>query len=152
VLAFGNVGGMPLLSNSDLVALNALLPYDTSKGTLLVSVNSLSKAPTCYDSAGWQLSIEFPDGGTLPDGGGLPYQKAYLDSSFLPDPTLQVTSTQGDAFFYDIDTTLTDRVEIVAVNTNSNSGTCVNIGAQIGLQGTARVTAQALTFAPVLNP
>jgi hypothetical protein len=149
--SFGT-GGMPLLSQSDLTALNALVPFNPNMGTMLVSVNSVSKAPLCYDSAGWTVALAFPDGGSLPDGGGLPYQRVYLSNEFLPDPTLTATDSQGDTFFYDIDTNATDRVAIIAANTNTNAASCPNISAQIGLQGTALVEPQALTFAPVLNP
>jgi hypothetical protein len=146
-LSFGG-HGMSLLSDNDLGAFSALVPVNQAMGTLLVSVNSATgdKSDPCYDSSGWQISI------TVPDGGAVPHQQVYIDNTFLPNPTLTSTESQGDAFFYDIDTSVTDRVAIVAINTNADAGVCPNINAQIGLQGTALVEPQAITVAPIVNP
>jgi hypothetical protein len=146
-LSFGG-HGMTLLSNNDLGAFDTLVPIDETKGTLLVSVNSATgdKSDPCYDSSGWQVSL------TVIDGGAVPYKEVYIDNTFLPNPTLTATDAQGDAFFYEIDTTVTDRVAIVAVNANADAGVCPNISAEIGLQGTALVEPQAITVAPILNP
>ncbi len=144
--------GIPLVSNQDLAVLGNVVPYDPAKGAVLVSVNSLSGGAPCQDASGWELSVALPDGGTLPDGGALPFSRIYMGADFFPDATLQVTASNGDAFIYDIDPTITDLVALVAVNTNPDAGECPDINAQVGLQSTAPIATQVLTFAPIIVP
>jgi hypothetical protein len=145
-------GGLGLISNQDLSAFGAVVGYDPSMGIMLVQVSSISGVPPCV-ATGWQLSVSFTDGGALPDGGPLPYSRAYLDPvSYLPDSSLQATSSLGEAIFYDLDPNLTDRVAIEAVDVDVDAGACPVENGQFGLQGTALVQAGVLTFAIVPYP
>jgi len=145
--------GIPLLSSEDLTVLMADVPYNPALGAVLISVNSLSGNPPCQDASGFVLSVGFPDGGALPDGGtALPFSRVYLGNSFLPDPSLTLTEANGDALLYDIDPNLTNLVTLQAVNTNPDAGECPIISAQVGFQSTAPIGTQILTFAPMILP
>jgi hypothetical protein len=143
--------GIPLVPQELMAVVEGFVPgvFNTSQGAVLVSVNSLSGTAPCQNASGWQLSLSQLDGGALPDGG---FQMVYLSSSLLPSPGLQVTASNGDALFYDIDPNLVGRVAIQAVDTNADAGECPIVSDQIGLQGTALVAGQLLTFGPIMVP
>jgi hypothetical protein len=128
--------------------LGSFLPgFVSADAAMLVPVRSLSG--NC-GVAGWSITASLPNGGTLSDGGALPYQIAYLAASGLPSTSATSTSTEGAAVIYDIDPTLTGQVAVSA--TNPGAGSCAPDNAALGLTGQVEVGGGAISIAPIVLP
>jgi hypothetical protein len=116
-----SLSDLDLITSDDVDALGAFAPggFDSSLGMVLVHMNSSS---ACPNPSGWSFSLTGVDGGSLPDGG---YLEVYLGASDAPDPSLTATSTEGVAFFYNIDTEATNYFEVSW--SNPDAGGCAPI-------------------------
>jgi hypothetical protein len=95
---------------------------------------------------GWSLGLTLPDGGPVPDGG---YVLVYFDSDSNPDP--QATATiGGPAYFYDIDTTISQFFVVTA--SNPDAGTCQAINRSLGMTGRVFVAPSAETIYLLVLP
>jgi hypothetical protein len=141
-----NLGNIPMLSENSLAALAAFLPGGlvNEEPTLLAQV--ASKTGAC-SLAGWSLAAAFADGGSLPDGGALPFQIAYFSATSIPNPSLTSTTSAGLAIIYNIGTP-SAQVAITA----TSSGTCTPENASLGFTGQVSAAGAQLSIAPILLP
>jgi hypothetical protein len=70
------------------------------------------------------VGAALPDGGTLADGGPLPFAVTYINGDF-PDSTLTATTSTQTALLYNIDSTLTNGTIVVTAANPSFPASCV---------------------------
>jgi hypothetical protein len=144
--------GLQLILSSELSALSTILdtgagpPVDLTKGIVFAAVISVSQQLPCGDESGWTLGVDFLDGGTLADGGPLPYQIAYLGPDDLPSISATLTSSNGYAVIYNIDPTITNVAQLTA--TNVDGGSCPTQNAPEMVTGRVAIETSSVTFAP----
>ncbi len=148
--------GLQLIAAQEITALGSLLqssgaPLDPSKGLILGAVLSISQTPPCNDAAGWSVGVAFLDGGTLSDGGSLPYNVAYLGKSDLPSVNATLTSSNGYAIVYNVDPAITEVAQLTAVNVDGG-GPCPSENASEMVTGRVTVGVSTITFAPYFVP
>jgi hypothetical protein len=133
-----------LVSTGTLAVVTGIQSYNSADGVVAVFFHS---SAACQDQSGWNVTLQLPDGGALPDGG---YEMLYLDPDDLPDPDLTATTSSGSAIALNVDTTL---VTYVAVSiSNPDAGACGDQSAELGGTGLVYVEGNALSyFAPYLD-
>jgi hypothetical protein len=131
---------IPVASRTDLSAIFAFLPggLDSNLGTILVTFDT---TPTCLDPSGWTMTLNYADGGPVPDGG---YLEAYLDATGIPDSTLTKTSSAGDALLYNVDLTLTNYFSVIL--SNPDPGPCAPTSETAFPSGRVYATAEGLSY------
>ena len=151
--AFAGRDGIPMLSTSLLGAFAGLVSVGSvsTQAGILAGVTSTSRQAPCFqNSGGWVLALNLADGGVLPDGGGVPADLYYADSSDLPSMGLSATSSNGVALFFNVDTSLTNIVTLEA--TNADAGPCaINLVPEM-MTGRLYVATGAMTIAVLPTP
>jgi len=138
---------VPLISTDTINTVTPLFPgrpYDQALGTLIVKTNTGNNCKQA--NAGWTVTLSFPDGGSLPDGG---YEFVYGDATGIPDPTVTETES-GFVYFYNIDPTLGDFFRISYEN--ADAGFCQPQNDTVGITGRVYVAGNAMSFFPILLP
>lgn len=147
--------GLELISSAELKAFSAFLNasggVDPNKALVAAAVLSVSQQAPCIPESGWILGLDFLDGGTLPDGGPLPFQISYLGASDLPSPTAVITSSNGYGLIYNVDPGITDVAQLVANNV-SGGMPCPSMNGEEMVTGRVTLGAGSVTFAPYFVP
>jgi hypothetical protein len=147
--------GLQLIPTEELTAFSAFLQgsggVNQSDAMVAAAVISISQQPPCEPTSGWSVGVEFVDGGTLPDGGPLPFKRAYLGSTDLPSATATETSSTGYAIMFNIDPTIANVAQLVATDLDGGSP-CPSMNAQEMVTGRVTLAPGSVTFAPYFVP
>lgn len=147
------LGGFAMVLATDLGAFQGLFqdpPY--VPGTSLIVVIVSSELPQCDSQTGYKVGVALPDGGTLADGGPLPYGVVYVADDF-PDLSLTATTDAGTAIVYNIDSTLTNGFVVVTVsNPNVPQSCLVQNLAQVDSTGLVPVSQGSFSVEPISLP
>ncbi len=136
-------GGLPMISTTDYAAFQGLVGLQPGHALVVASV-SLSGGH-CSLVTGWTFKADFPDGGTLVDGGDLPFSIAYINGSFA-DTTLTSTTDAGAALLFNIDATLTSVIVVTASNPDAPAD-CFAVPQSQYLTGRIFIQADATSLA-----
>lgn len=139
---------LAMIESSTASIVTGFLSASPSEGVLFVFLNTDSR--NCDPAvAGWSLSLALPDGGPWPDGGA---KLSYLGANSTPDPSLTATGLSGLAVFFDIDTSISNFVSLVAVPP-PDAGACgVSLNASLGLTGRVLVGGNQFSETEVVLP
>ncbi len=147
--------GLEMISSTELTAFGAFLqggvPVNPSDAIVAAAVVSISQQAPCTPENGWTLGLAFLDGGTLPDGGALPFQIAYLGTTDIPSSTATITSSNGYSLIYDVDPSITNVAQLVATDVSGGSP-CPAMNAEAMVTGRVSVQTGSVTFAPYFVP
>jgi hypothetical protein len=122
-------GTFAVISNSDLGAFGFVLSNPTlvqadAMIVVLIAGDYLQECNPGGEGAGSSVSVSLPDGGTLSDGGNLPYAVAYIEGDF-PNSNLTATTDAGSAILYNIDPTLTNGSVVVTISSTTFPAGCL---------------------------
>jgi hypothetical protein len=121
---FDYFGLLYVLPSTLLSALSEALDPPPLPGTSFIAVAAGGNA-SCDNGTGYSVMAVLPDGGTLSDGGALPFNVAYVEDAF-PDTNLSATTDAGAAFLYNIDSSLTNGLIVVTVSNPGVPASCSN--------------------------
>jgi hypothetical protein len=148
-----SVPAIPMTESSTVAAYSIVLPGFNAQDALIVAeITSASGQPPCNDMTGWVFSA------TLPDGGAVSFETAYLGADGLPHSSQQATEanspngeqTFGVGFLYNVDTSATDAVLIVATSLDGGTGCVAN--AKGPFTNRVAIEQSAFSFAPLILP
>jgi hypothetical protein len=123
--------------------------FAASQGIVAVAVLALEAGNPACQLTGWTFGLALPDGGPVAAGG---YQVLYTgpESNTKVVPGATATGLTGNAYLYNIDTTVSDFFVVTA--SSPAMPACQPVGASIGLTGRVYVAAGATTVYPLVLP
>jgi hypothetical protein len=145
-----------MIPSSELSAFSTFLQSQSggvNKNDAIVAaaIVSISQQAPCLPESGWTLGAAFLDGGTLPDGGPLPFAVSYLGPTDIPSATAVITSSNGYGLIYNVDPSITDVAQLIATNV-SGGNPCPSMNTEAMVTGRVSLEPGSVTFAPYFVP
>jgi hypothetical protein len=133
-----------LAQTSTLQAFAVDLPgFVTTDAFIVAGLSSTSGQPPCSALGNWAFSA------TLPDGGAIAFQNAYLGRDGLPHLSTKTDST-GVGFLYNIDPSVTDAVLVTATQVDGGAFCPINDGGPF--TGRVVIGPGTVSSAPLILP
>ncbi len=146
-LFFVWLGPLGMLSASLVPAFEGALGTTFAPGSAMVVVTIQGSA---CGSAGYSIGAALPDGGTLADGGPLPFSVGYASGAFV-DPSLTATTDGGAAFLYNIDPSLTNGAIAITITNPGATADCL-VPLYTDADSTGLVPVSANSFSETILP